>query len=222
MKAQYKDWIILFKCKNNVWWQCLSQKKDKLLSPQKTCPKLCAMVVAELAEWSLPTPEINGSNPNIVNEIFGSYLSVICYPKKMKIKKKRSRMANFKKLAQNSYIHLFRSLTRCVAQFKETRALLGNFYDRTVWVSLLCQDFNIERHLFQILASSWSEKDPRFPVRTRRFEISHLRKGVLLILLLVNMFYKVFLTQIVPAKNFFLQNLHQNVLARSSSTGIRT
>ena len=47
-----------------------------------------AMVVAQLAEWSLPTPEIRGLNPNIVNVLFRTYLSVNCYPEKMKIKKK--------------------------------------------------------------------------------------------------------------------------------------
>ena len=37
-----------------------------------------AVVVAQLAEQSLPTPEIRGSNPNIGNEVFGMYLSVNC------------------------------------------------------------------------------------------------------------------------------------------------
>ena len=53
-----------------------------------------AVVVAELAERSLPTPEIRASNPNIGNEIFRACLSVNCYPEKMKIRKKRLRMAH--------------------------------------------------------------------------------------------------------------------------------
>ena len=52
------------------------------------------MVVAQLAERSLPTPEICGSNPDIGNVLFGMYLSVDCYPEKMKIKRKRPGMAH--------------------------------------------------------------------------------------------------------------------------------
>ena len=55
-----------------------------------------AVVEAQLAEWSLPTPEIRGSNPNISNEIFRTYLSVNCYPEKTELKKKRPGMAHKK------------------------------------------------------------------------------------------------------------------------------
>ena len=54
-----------------------------------------AVGVAQLAERLLPTPEIRSSNPNICNEIFGMYLSVLCYPEKTKIKEKRPEMAHF-------------------------------------------------------------------------------------------------------------------------------
>ena len=43
-----------------------------------------AVVVAQLVEWSLPTPEISGSNP-----AFGEILSTNCQIEKTKIKKKR-------------------------------------------------------------------------------------------------------------------------------------
>ena len=44
--------------------------------------------MAQLAERSLLTPEIRGSNPDIGNEIYQTYLSVNCYLEKTKIKKK--------------------------------------------------------------------------------------------------------------------------------------
>ena len=54
------------------------------------------MVVAQLAERSLPTPEIRSLNPDIGNVYIETYLSVNCYPKKTKIKKERPGMAHFK------------------------------------------------------------------------------------------------------------------------------
>ena len=63
------------------------------------------MVVAQLAERSLPTPptpEIRGSNPDIGNKIFKrNYLS-IAIQKKKKIKKKRPGMVHLKKKLGNA------------------------------------------------------------------------------------------------------------------------
>ena len=52
-----------------------------------------AVVVAQLAERSLRTPEIRGLNPDIGNIL--NILSVNCYPEKTKVKKKRPGMAHF-------------------------------------------------------------------------------------------------------------------------------
>ena len=53
-----------------------------------------AVVVAQLVERSLPTPEIRGSNPNI-----GKFdLPIVHLNRKTKIKKKRSEMSIFKKV----------------------------------------------------------------------------------------------------------------------------
>ena len=60
-------------------------------------PKM-AVVVAQLAERLLPTPDIRSSNPDIGNEIFWTYLSVNCYPEKTKIKKNRPGMAHLKEV----------------------------------------------------------------------------------------------------------------------------
>ena len=54
-----------------------------------------AVVVAQLAERSLPSPEIGGSNPNIGNKVFWMYLSVNCNEENTKIKKKRPGLAHF-------------------------------------------------------------------------------------------------------------------------------
>ena len=51
-----------------------------------------AVVVAQLVERSLPTPEIRGSNQDI-----GKFLSTSCTIEKTKIKKKRLGMAHLKK-----------------------------------------------------------------------------------------------------------------------------
>ena len=50
------------------------------------------MVVAQLVELLLPTPEIRGSNPDI-----GKILSTNCTIEKTKIKKKKPGMAHLKK-----------------------------------------------------------------------------------------------------------------------------
>ena len=55
-----------------------------------------AVVVAQLAERSLPTPEIRGLNPDIGNILNIFYLS-IAIQKRRKIKKKRPGMAHLKK-----------------------------------------------------------------------------------------------------------------------------
>ena len=52
------------------------------------------MVVAQLVEWLLPTPEIRGLNPDI-----GKIAYTNCKLGKMKIKKKRPGMAHPKKTA---------------------------------------------------------------------------------------------------------------------------
>ena len=51
-----------------------------------------AVVVAQLVQWSLPTPEFRGLNPDI-----SKILSTNCTIEKMKIKKKRPGMAHLKK-----------------------------------------------------------------------------------------------------------------------------
>ena len=68
-----------------------NSKLSQRLTPLKY---FLAVVVAQLAEWSLPTPEIRGLNPDITNEILRSYLSVNCYPDKTKINKKKPGMAH--------------------------------------------------------------------------------------------------------------------------------
>ena len=55
------------------------------------------MVVAQLAERLFPTPEICGSNPDIGNEIFRTYLSVNCDPEKTKNKEKEAENGHLKK-----------------------------------------------------------------------------------------------------------------------------
>ena len=63
------------------------------------------MVLAQLAEQSLPTPELCSSKPNIGNLLFGMYLSANCYQEKTKINKKRLGMAHLKKTFLN-LLHL--------------------------------------------------------------------------------------------------------------------
>ena len=62
------------------------------------------MVVAQLVERSLPTPEIRGLNPDI-----GKILSTNCTIEKTKIKKKRLGMAH---LLKKSKIRPLRRLTK--------------------------------------------------------------------------------------------------------------
>ena len=54
------------------------------------------MVVAQLVEGSLLTPEIRGSKP-VIGENLSTNLSTNCIMEKKKIKKKRPGMAIFKK-----------------------------------------------------------------------------------------------------------------------------
>ena len=54
--------------------------------------KVWAVVVAQLVERSLPTPDVRGSNPDI-----GKVLSTNCTLEKTKIKKKRPGMAHLLK-----------------------------------------------------------------------------------------------------------------------------
>ena len=80
---------------------CIIEKtkiKKKRPGNQKTLLNLFELarvvVVVQLAERSLPTPDIPGSNPDIGKEINQMYLSANCYPEKTKIKKKRPGMAH--------------------------------------------------------------------------------------------------------------------------------
>ena len=52
------------------------------------------MVVAQLVEWSLPIPEIRGSNPDI-DKIYIEHLFTVSCAEKTKIKKKKTGMAHF-------------------------------------------------------------------------------------------------------------------------------
>ena len=55
-----------------------------------------AVVVAQLAEWLLPTPEFHGLNPIIGNFFKNTYLLTVNCTGKTKIKKKRPGMAHLK------------------------------------------------------------------------------------------------------------------------------
>ena len=57
------------------------------------------MVLAQLVEWSLPIPEVRGSNPVIGKKyLYIEHLfTVNCVLKSQKIKKKRPGMAHFLK-----------------------------------------------------------------------------------------------------------------------------
>ena len=52
------------------------------------------VVVAQLVEWSLPIPEIRGSNPDI-DKIYIEHLFTVSCAEKTKIKKKKTGMAHF-------------------------------------------------------------------------------------------------------------------------------
>ena len=60
-----------------------------------------AVVVAQLAEQSLPTPEICGSNPDIGNKNIVNIFICQLQSRKDKIKKKRPGMAQLKKSEAN-------------------------------------------------------------------------------------------------------------------------
>ena len=59
------------------------------------------MVVAQLVEWSLPTPEVHGSNLFISQNLYWTF-TINCI-EKTKIKKKRPGMGHFKKLPMTGY-----------------------------------------------------------------------------------------------------------------------
>ena len=64
--------------------------------------KLCtlgAVVVAQLVEWSLPTPEVRSSKPVIGKLLYRIFncLPTVNFIEKTKIKKKRPGMAHFYK-----------------------------------------------------------------------------------------------------------------------------
>ena len=65
-----------------------------------------AVVVAQLVEQSIPTPEIRSSNP-----VIGKILSTNCTIEKMKIKKKRLGMAHLKNVKNHSSL-LMKNYTR--------------------------------------------------------------------------------------------------------------
>ena len=67
-----------------------------LITKIKKCPRR-AVVVEQLAEWSLLTSDIRGSNPNI-GKVFRIYLciSVNCNSEKTKIMKQRPGLARLK------------------------------------------------------------------------------------------------------------------------------
>ena len=62
-----------------------------------------AVVVVQLVEWSLPTPEICGSNL-----VFGKVLPTNCIIEKTKIMKKRPGTAHLKKLNVFPYFRVFK------------------------------------------------------------------------------------------------------------------
>ena len=64
-----------------------------------------ALVVAQLVERLLPTPEIHGLNPNIIK-----ILSTNSTIEKTKIKKKRSGMSHLKKKVSNQLRNFFPEL----------------------------------------------------------------------------------------------------------------
>ena len=52
------------------------------------------MVVAQLVEWSIPVPEVRGSNP-VIGKIYIEQLFTINCIEKTKINKKKPGMAHF-------------------------------------------------------------------------------------------------------------------------------
>ena len=76
------------------------QKHDAaaLISFHRSCAKNCsawAVAVARLVEWSLPTPEVRGSN-TAIDKIYIDHLFTVKCNENDKIKKKRPGMAHLK------------------------------------------------------------------------------------------------------------------------------
>ena len=68
------------------------------------------VVVAQLVEWSLPMPEVRGSNPVNGKNLLISNICQLCI-EKTKIKKKRPEMAHFlKKIKSEQAPHHFYTL----------------------------------------------------------------------------------------------------------------
>ena len=67
----------------------MKDKKEKTSTNLKSRQTKGALVVAQLVEQSVPTPEIRSSNPDI-----SKILSTNCTIEKMKMKKKRPGMAH--------------------------------------------------------------------------------------------------------------------------------
>ena len=70
-----------------------------------------AVVVDQLVEQSLPTPEIRGSNP-VIGKILSTQLSTNCIIEKTKIKKRMPGMAHPKKHVEGSGKDLIQGLLR--------------------------------------------------------------------------------------------------------------
>ena len=68
---------------------------------RKVTFNLWAVVVAQLVEWLLPTPDVSGSNPVIGKNLFGIF-TVNCI-EKTKIKKKRPGLPHFLKVTLNAF-----------------------------------------------------------------------------------------------------------------------
>ena len=78
--------------------EMIGNELNDIATEKYWCKKInLGVVVAQLTERSLPTPEIRSSNPNVDDKIFCTYLSVNSNPKKTKMKKKRLGMAYLKR-----------------------------------------------------------------------------------------------------------------------------
>ena len=77
------------------------QGRIKFLGTTKNRASFWALVVAQLVERLLPTPEIRGSNPDIIKIVYTN-----CTIEKTKIKKKRPGMGHLKKKKKKKQIFL--------------------------------------------------------------------------------------------------------------------
>ena len=77
----------------SVWKKIPLSAVAKCLPLNLSCTR--AVVVAQLVEWLLPSPEVYGSSPVIGKHLYWTF-TVNCI-EKMKIKKKRPGMAHFLK-----------------------------------------------------------------------------------------------------------------------------